>query len=136
MLSGDKSNLTLYRQIVSRLAKRLLQPLSLLVSVRLAVLAQNSNATDCRCPVRCRRDLYEPVLSNAQLSKLAFDRLFLQQPERKAELDRRYEKARETAQRVVVNLRASDQKLIDNLQSAIEVSCGSTVHFTELNVHL
>jgi hypothetical protein len=104
----------------------------LFASVQSAVLVQNDNASDCRCPVRCRRVLYEPVLSNAQLSKLAFERLFLQHPTRKLQLSKHYEKAREIAQRVDKTLSAINHKLIDDVRSTVEVSVGTELR-TALN---
>lgn len=86
-----------------------------------AVLVRDDKAADCRCPVRCSRVLYEPVLSNAQLSRIAFDRLFLYQPHRKDELSVKYGRARETAQRVDETLLASDRSLIADVITTVEV---------------
>ena len=105
---------------------------ALFVCFRSAVLVRDENATDCRCPVRCRRVLYEPELSNAQLSNLAFDRLFQHEPVRPIELAAKFGRAREVAQRVNPVLNNSDTQLVFIVHKTVEVrSHGITRHQRE-----
>ena len=70
--------------------------------------------SSCECKVPCEQTNYEPSLSYAQLSKFNIDRMVLNDPVRRANVNNKFLRARELSQRVIKDVADGDRvKLID-----------------------
>ena len=77
--------------------------------------------SECNCKVKCERVEYKPSLSYAQLSKFNIDRMVLNDPERRADVNAKFLRAREISQRIILDVAEEDQVKLLDIKEKLEI---------------
>ena len=72
--------------------------------------------SQCQCKVKCHQIVYEPSLSYAQLSKFNIDRIVLNDPEKRALVNKTFLAALDISQKVVESIASADKKNLKEMK--------------------